>query len=82
MFGANWFVTNRISSRTVNATASCWSGLVFNPRGLGYAFSWLYANGIEMIRGTEAVSKMLLNWADSAGVIYSSGVCTLYSTSS
>jgi len=82
MFGLNWFVTSRISSRTVNATANCYSGLVFNPRGLGYAFSWLYQNGVEMIRGTEAVSKLLLNWADSAGVIYSSGVCTLYSTSS
>jgi hypothetical protein len=82
MLGMNWFVTNRVSSRTVDATANCWSGLIFNPRGIGYAFSWLEENGVEMIRSTAAVSELLLNWADSAGVVYSSGVCTLYSTSS
>lgn len=81
-FGLNWFVTNRVSSRTVDATANCDSGLIFSPRGIGYAFSWLEENGIEGIRSDEALTKLLLNWADSAGVIYASGVCTLYSTSS
>ena len=80
-FGVNWFVTNRVSSRTVDATSNCYSGLIFNPRGIGYAFSWLYENGIESIRNDAAVTELLLNWADSAGVIYASGVCTLYSTS-
>jgi hypothetical protein len=81
-FGLNWYVTNRVSSRTVDATSNCWSGLVFSPRGIGYAYSDLYTAGVEVIRSDEALSKLLLNWADSAGVIYASGVCTLYSTSS
>ena len=81
MFGLDWFVTNRVSSRTVGITADTWSGLVFNKRGLGYVYSDLQVAGIEVLRSTEAVSQLLANWADSAGVIYSSGVCTLYSTS-
>jgi len=81
MFGMNWFVTNRVSSRTVDATANCWSGLVFHQRGIGYGFSWLAEQGIEVIRSLSAVDETILNWADSAAVIYASGVCTLYSTS-
>ena len=82
MLGMNWFVTSRVSSRTVDATANTYSGLVFNPRGIGYAFSWLNEAGVESIRSDESLTKLLLAWADSAGVIYASGVCTLYSTSS
>ncbi len=80
-FGMDWYVTARVTSRTVDATADCDSGLIFSPRGIGFAFSWLYQAGVETIRSDEALSKLLLNWADSAGVIYSSGVATLYSTS-
>ena len=82
MLGMNWFVTNRVSSRTVDATANCYSGLVFSPRGVGYAYKTMFIDGLEIIRSDEALSKMLLNWADTSAVIYSSGVCTLYSTSS
>lgn len=80
--GMNWYVSARVGTRTVDATASCYSGLVFSPKGIGFAFAWLYTPGIEVIRGTEAVSNMILNWGDSAGVIKAAGVCTLYSSTS
>jgi hypothetical protein len=79
--GMDWFVTNRVSSRTVDSTSDCWSGLAFSPRGIGYAYKRMYTDGIEIIRSDEQLSKLLLAWADSAGVIYASGVCTVYSTS-
>jgi hypothetical protein len=76
--GANWYVSPRISTRTVDATASCNSALVFSPKAIGYGFSWLYTPGVESIRSDEALDKLLLNWADSAGIVNASGVCTLY----
>jgi len=81
--GLNWYVTNRVSSRTVDATANCWSGLVFKPEGIGFGYKTLYESGVEAERDAATAStKLIMNWADSAGVIYASGVCTLYSTSS
>jgi hypothetical protein len=83
MFGAEWFLTNRIGSGTVTATASVYNGLLFAKQGIGYAFSWLEVPGIESERTAEAAStKLIINYADSAGVIYGSAVCKLYSTSS
>lgn len=82
MFGAEWFKTNRISSGTVTATGDVYNGLLFAKRGVGYAFSWLEVPGIEFERDAEAAStKLIINYADSAGIIYNSAVCKLYSTS-
>jgi len=83
MFGAEWFKSSRIGSGTVTATGNVYNGLLFAKRGIGYAFSWLEVPGIEFERNAEAAStKMIINYADSAGVIYDSAVCKLYSTSS
>ena len=82
MFGAEWFKSNRISSGTVASTGDVYNGLLFAKRGIGYAFSWLNTAGVEFQREAgEASTKMIINYADSAGVIYSSAVCKLYSTS-
>ena len=82
MFGAEWFKSNRIGSGTVSSTGDVYNGLLFSRRGIGYAFSWLEVPGIEFERDAEAAStKLILNYADSAGVIYDSAVCKLYSTS-
>jgi hypothetical protein len=77
-FGANWYASPRVGTRTVDATASCNSGLIFAQKAIGFGFSWLYTAGVESIRSDEALDKLLLNWADSAGIVNSSGVCTLY----
>jgi len=83
MFGAEWFKTNRISSGTVDSTNDVYNGLLFAKRGIGYAFSWLNTAGVEFERDAATAStKMIINYADSAGVIYSSAVCKLYSQSS
>ena len=82
MLGATWFKTNRISSGTVTSTADVYNGLLFAARGIGYAHSWLEANGVEIERSaTDAQSRMIINYVDSAAVIYNSAVCKLYSTS-
>jgi hypothetical protein len=78
-YGVEWFQSARIGSGTVNATASVYNGLLFSKRGIGYAYAGL--KGLESIRGVEAVDHLILNWADSAGVVYDSAVCKLYSTS-
>jgi hypothetical protein len=81
-YGVDWFVSARIGSGTVNATANVYNGLLFAKTGIGYAFSWLNEQGIELHRDAKnAVNDLILNWADSAGVIYGSNVCKLYSTS-
>jgi hypothetical protein len=80
MYGANWYVSPRVGTRTVDSTGSCNSGLIFDSKAIGFGFSWLYEAGIEMIRSDEALSKLLLNWADSAGIVNASGVCTIYTT--
>ena len=79
-FGANWYVSPRIGTRTVDVSASCNSGLIFDQKAIGFGFSWLYEAGVEGIRSDEALTKMLLNWADSAGIVNASGVCTIYTT--
>lgn len=79
-FGANWYVSPRIGTRTVDATGSCNSGLIFDSKAIGYGFSWLFEAGVEGIRSDEALTKLLLNWADSAGIVNASGVCTIYTT--
>jgi len=81
-YGVDWFVNNRIGSGTVASTGDCYNGLLFSKRGIGYAFSWLNESGIEAERSAVyALDHLVLNWADSAGVIYNSAVCKLYSTS-
>jgi hypothetical protein len=80
LYGMDWYVSSRVGTRTVNATASVTSGLIFAKKAIGYGFSWLHTAGVESIRSTEAADKMLINWADSAGIVNASGVCTLYST--
>ena len=82
MFGVQWFVTNRIGSGTVTSTGDVYNGLLFARSGVGYAWSWLETPNIEINRDAPgAQSGMVLNYIDSAGVIYASGVCKLYSTS-
>lgn len=81
-YGINWFKTNRISKSTVDATANVYNGLLFSKRGIGYAFSWLAQSGLETNREPKgAYDDLIINWADSAGIIYSSAVCELDSTS-
>ena len=80
MFGMNWYVNSRVGTRTVDSTGSVTSGLIFAKKAIGYGFSWLHMAGVESIRSTEAADNMLINWADSAGIVQASGVCTLYST--
>jgi len=81
-YGVDWFKSNRIGSGTVTATASVYNGLLFSKRGIGFAFKWLKVNGVEEQREAgEAATKLVLNWADSAGVAYGSAVAKLYSTS-
>ena len=83
MFGVQWFKTNRISSGTVSSTGDVYNGLLFSKRGIGYGFSWLEVPGVEFERDAATAStKMIINYADSAAVVYNSAVCKLYSTSS
>ena len=80
--GVNWFKSNRIGSGTVTATANCYNGLLFSKRGIGYAFKWMAESGVEADRAPDlGLTKLVLNWADSSGVVYSSAVAKLYSTS-
>lgn len=83
LFGAQMFKTNRIGSGTVTATGDVYNGLLFPiGEGIGYAYSTLEVDGIEFERNAEAAStKMIINYMDSAGVVYDSAVCKLYSTS-
>lgn len=82
MLGANWFKTARVSSGTVNATGNVYNGLLFSRRGIGYCWSWLMTGGIELDRDAAgAQTGYILNYIDSAAVIYDSAVCKLYSTS-
>lgn len=82
-FGMNWFVTNRISKGTVNATANVYNGLVFVQSGIGYAHAWSpAANGVEAQRQAKTDNwDLVVNYYDTAGVIHGPGVCKLYSTS-
>ena len=84
LFGANWFKSNRIGSGTVTATANVYNGLLFPlGEGIGYGYRALEVDGVEAERDAEAAStKLIWNYADSAGVVYASAVCKLYSTSS
>lgn len=82
LLGANLFKTNRIGSGTVNATADVYNGLLFSRRGIGYAWSWMLTAGIEVNRDAPGgQSGFVLNYIDTAGVIYDSAICKLYSTS-
>jgi hypothetical protein len=81
LLGANVFKTNRISSGTVNATANVYNSLLFAKRGIGYAWSWLMTNGIEVERDAPgAMNKVILNYIDSAAVVYDAAVLKLYHT--
>lgn len=82
LLGANLFKTNRVGSGTVTATANVYNGLLFSRRGIGYAWSWMISNGIEAQRDAAGgYTGYVLNYIDTAGVIYDSAVCKLYSTS-
>ena len=81
-FGMNWFVTARIGSGTVTATANVYNGLVFAKSAIGYAHSWGEVNGVEADRQASlGLTDLILNYFNQAGVIYGSGVAKLYSTS-
>lgn len=81
LLGANIFKSNRISSGTVTATGNVYNSLLFSRRGIGYAWSWLLSGGVEVDRNAPgAQSGYILNYVDSAGVIYDSAVCKLYHT--
>lgn len=81
LFGVDWFVTARIASRTVDATANVRSGLLFHPKGLGYAYTELGPAPVRILDSVDGASHMIMDYGDSAGILYSSAVCTLYSTS-
>jgi N4-gp56 family major capsid protein len=82
LHGAMWFKTNRIGSGTVTATADVYNGLLFARRGIGYAWSYTKVSGIEVGRDAPgAMDQLVINYIDSAGVVYNSAVCKLYSTS-
>jgi len=81
LFGAQWFVTNRISSGTVGVTANVYGGLLFTKKAIGYATK-SKINGIEPDRSAEtALTKLVWNYFDKAGVIRPDGVCKIQGTS-
>jgi hypothetical protein len=82
LLGAQMFKTNRISSGTVASTGDNYNGLLFPlGDGIGYGYSSLEVTGVEFERNAEAAStKMIINYMDSAAVIYGSAVCKLYSS--
>ena len=84
MFGCTWFKSNRIGSGTVSDTANCYNGLLFPlSEGIGYGYRALEVDGVEAERDAETAStKLIWNYADTAGIVYASAVCKLYSTSS
>lgn len=80
MFGAQWYVTKRISSGTVGATGSVYGGLLFNSAAIGYAKK-AKVQGIEPDRDAEgALTKYVWNYFDKAGVLRGVGICKLVST--
>ena len=83
LFGAMWFKSNRIGSGTVASTGDVYNGLLFPlGEGIGYAYKKMAVDGIEFQRQAKlGLTDMVINYADSAGVVYSSAVCKLYSTS-
>jgi len=81
MFGVSWFVTNRIGSGTVDATANVYMGLLFARKAIGYAVKEV-VRGVEPDRSAkEALTGFVDNYFDSAGVLRSEALCRLYSTS-
>lgn len=82
LFGAQMFKSNRIGSGTVTATTEVYNSLLFPiGEGIGYGYSSLEVDGIEFERDAEAAStKMIINYMDSAAVVYASAVCKLYHT--
>jgi len=81
-FGMNWYVTERISSGTVTATASVTNGLIFVQSGIGYAHAWSPAStGVEMERlASTDTWNLIMNYYDSAIVANTKGVVKLYYT--
>lgn len=81
-YGINWFISNRIGSGTVNATANVYGGLLFIKSAIGYGIKTV-VNGLEPDReAPKAATGLVLNWFDIAGLIRTSkGICKLYSTS-
>ncbi len=82
MYGLTWFESNRIGSGTVTATANVYNGLLFaRGEAIGYAKK-AKVNGVEPDRNAEnALTKLVWNYFDSAGVLRSDGIAKLYSTS-
>lgn len=82
LYGAEIFKSNRIGSGTVTATTEVYNSLLFPiGEGIGYAWSSLEVDGIEFERNAEAAAtKMIINYMDSADVVYASAVCKLYHT--
>ena len=81
-YGIDWFVSNRIGSSTQASTDDVRQGLMFAKKGIGYGFKWLAESGIEAQRAPDlGLTKLVLNWADTSGVVYSSAVALLYNTS-
>lgn len=76
-FGMNWYVTQRISSGTVNATTQVWNSLAFTKSGIGYAHAWSPAMmGVELQRNADTDTwDLIMNYYDSAIVAYASNVC-------
>lgn len=81
-YGINWFISNRIASGTVDATADVYGGLLFVPSAIGYGIKTV-VNGLEPDReAPKAATGLVLNWFDVAALIRNSkGICKLYSTS-
>ena len=82
MYGLTWFESNRIGSGTVTTTANVYNGLLFaRGEAIGYAKK-AKVNGIEPDRVAEnALTKLIWNYFDSAGVLRGDALVKLYSTS-
>ncbi len=83
-FGVDWFTTPRCGSKTVDATADVYEGLLFVQSAIGYGLK-VVVDGVEPDReASKAITGLIINWFDTAGVIRNSsqGVASLYSTSS
>ena len=81
IYGAQWFVTNRVGSGTNGSTGDVYSGLLFSKAAIGYAKK-SKVQGIELDRrGETAHTVMIWNYFDKVGVLRADAVCKLASTS-
>ena len=80
-YGLTWYKSNRIGQGTVSTATYLYKGLLFaKGEAIGYAKK-SKINGIEPDRNAEnALTKLIWNYFDSAGVIRSDAIVKLYSS--